>query len=211
MFQFLHVVTNTYYFLFFFSFDSSHPKAANWYLTVVFMCISLMISDVEHLFMYLLAICISSLENVYSSPLPYLFIYLFIFWLHWVFIAVCGLSLVAVSRGYSPLQCTGFPLRWLLLLRSMGSRHPGFSSCGSQGLERRLSSCGAQALYLCGMWDLPRPGLEPVSPALAGRFLTTAPPGKSLLPFLKSGCLFLLLLSCRSSLYILDMNPLSDI
>ena len=31
------------------------------------------------------------------------------------------------------------------------------------------------------MWDLPRPGLEPVSPALAGGFLTTAPPGKSLL------------------------------
>ena len=29
------------------------------------------------------------------------------------------------------------------------------------------------------MWDLPRPGLEPVSPALAGGFLTTAPPGKS--------------------------------
>ena len=28
------------------------------------------------------------------------------------------------------------------------------------------------------MGDLPRPGLEPVSPALAGRFLTTAPPGK---------------------------------
>ena len=28
------------------------------------------------------------------------------------------------------------------------------------------------------MWDLPRPGLEPVSPALAGRFLTTVPPGK---------------------------------
>ena len=29
------------------------------------------------------------------------------------------------------------------------------------------------------MWDIPGPGLEPVSPALAGRFLTTAPPGKS--------------------------------
>ena len=28
------------------------------------------------------------------------------------------------------------------------------------------------------MWDLPRPGLEPVSPALAGIFLTTALPGK---------------------------------
>ena len=30
------------------------------------------------------------------------------------------------------------------------------------------------------MWDLPRPGLEPVSPALAGRFSTTVPPGKPL-------------------------------
>ena len=30
------------------------------------------------------------------------------------------------------------------------------------------------------MWDLPGPGLEPVSPALAGGFLTTAPRGKSL-------------------------------
>ena len=29
------------------------------------------------------------------------------------------------------------------------------------------------------MWDLPRPGLEPVSPALAGSFSTTAPPGKN--------------------------------
>ena len=29
------------------------------------------------------------------------------------------------------------------------------------------------------MWDLPEPGLEPVCPALAGGFLTTAPPGKS--------------------------------
>ena len=28
------------------------------------------------------------------------------------------------------------------------------------------------------MWDLPGPGLEPVSPAMAGGFLTTAPPGK---------------------------------
>ena len=35
------------------------------------------------------------------------------------------------------------------------------------------------------MWDLPRPGLEPVSPALAGRFSTTAPPGKPLFYFLK--------------------------
>ena len=29
------------------------------------------------------------------------------------------------------------------------------------------------------MWNLPRPGIESVSPALAGRFLSSAPPGKS--------------------------------
>ena len=44
----------------------------------------------------------------------------------------------------------------------------------------RLSSCGSRAQLLRGMWDLPRPGLEPVSPASAGRFSTTAPPGKPL-------------------------------
>ena len=43
---------------------------------------------------------------------------------------------------------------------------------------RRLSNCGSRAQLLRGMWDLPRPGLEPVSPALAGRFSTTVPPGK---------------------------------
>ena len=45
---------------------------------------------------------------------------------------------------------------------------------------RRLSSCGSRAQLLRGMWDLPRPGLEPMSPALAGGFSTTAPPGKPL-------------------------------
>ena len=43
---------------------------------------------------------------------------------------------------------------------------------------RRLSNCGSRAQLLRGMCDLPRPGLEPVSPALAGRFSTTVPPGK---------------------------------
>ena len=77
-----------------------------------------------------------------------------------------------------------------------------FSSCGKRGplfiavpgpitiaaslvaehrlQTRRLSSCGSQAQSLCGMWDLPKPGREPVSPALAGRLSTTAPPGKPL-------------------------------
>ena len=48
----------------------------------------------------------------------------------------------------------------------------------------RLSSCGSRAQLLRGMWDLTRPGLEPVSPALAGRFSTTAPPGKPLSIFI---------------------------
>ena len=43
---------------------------------------------------------------------------------------------------------------------------------------RRLSNCGSRVQLLHGMWDPPRPGLEPVFPALAGRFSTTAPPGK---------------------------------
>ncbi|KAJ8796348.1 hypothetical protein J1605_002232 [Eschrichtius robustus] len=51
---------------------------------------------------------------------------------------------------------------------------------------RRLSSCGSRAQLLRGMWDLPRPGLEPVSPALAGRFSTTVPPGKPSNCFLKA-------------------------
>ena len=43
---------------------------------------------------------------------------------------------------------------------------------------RRLSNCGSRAQPLRGTQDPPRPGLEPVSPALAGRLSTTAPPGK---------------------------------
>ena len=56
----------------------------------------------------------------------------------------------------------------------------GHSSCGARALEHRLSSCGARASLLRGVWDLPGPGLEPMSPALASGFLTSAPPGKSL-------------------------------
>ena len=50
--------------------------------------------------------------------------------------------------------------------RSTGSRRTGFSRCGSQ------------AELLHGSWNLPGPRIEPVSPALVGRFLSTAPPGK---------------------------------
>ena len=54
-------------------------------------------------------------------------LFIYYFWLCWVFLAACGLSLVAASGGCSSLWCAGFSLRWLLLLRSMGSRCVGFS------------------------------------------------------------------------------------
>ena len=55
-----------------------------------------------------------------------------------------------------------------------------FSCCGAQAQRHvGFSSCGTRAWLPYGMWNLPGPGIEPVSPALAGRFLTTGPPGKS--------------------------------
>ena len=63
------------------------------------------------------------------------------------------LSLVPASSGYCLLLC----------------------------LEHRLwlSSCDAQASLLHRTWNLPGPGIAPAFPALAGRFLSTVPPGKS--------------------------------
>ena len=86
-----------------------------------------------------------------------------------------------------------------LFLAALGLRYfvRAFSSCGEQGLlfiavhgllivgaslvaEHRLSSCGTWVWLLRSMWDLPRPGIEPMFPVLAGRFLSTVLPGKSL-------------------------------
>ena len=56
------------------------------------------------------------------------------------------------------------------------------SSCGvwaSVVAVCGLSNWSTPAQLLCGMWDLPGPGIKPVSPALAGRLLTTGPPGNS--------------------------------
>ena len=94
----------------------------------------------------------------------YLFIYIY-FWLFWVFVSVRGISLVAASRGH--------------FIAVRGPLTVAASLVAEHRLQtRRLSSCGSRVQLLRGMWDLPRPGLEPVSPALAGRFSTTAPPGK---------------------------------
>ena len=53
-----------------------------------------------------------------------IFFNLFIFWLHWVLVAVPRLSLAVMTRGYS-VWCTGFSLRCLLLLWSMVSGYTG--------------------------------------------------------------------------------------
>ena len=100
-----------------------------------------------------------------------------------------------------------------------------FSSCGKRGplfivvrgpltiaaslvaehrlQTRRLSNCGSWAQLLRGMWDLPRPGLEPVSPALAGRFSTTEPPGKPQYELLEGRDCALSVFVCLTSLLVL--------
>ena len=85
-----------------------------------------------------------------------------------------GLSLAAVIGGYSSCDA------W-------ASHGSGFSRCRARALgtgasavaSRGLSGCGARALLPYSVWNLPGPGIEPVSLASAGGFLTTVPPGKS--------------------------------
>ena len=114
----------------------------------------------------ILMFSLSLTGNFFKDFFKFLFIY-FYFWLCWAFLATHVLSLVAASRDYSSLQCMG----------SVVVAH-GLSSCGLWVLESRFSSCGAQAQLLHDMWNLPGPGIEPMSPALTGRFLFTVPPGK---------------------------------
>ena len=80
------------------------------------------------------------------------------FWLPWTFITVCGLSQVAVS---------GFLIAVTSVFRAQTPK------CG-------LSICGTQAQLPHGMWNLPQQRSNPCPLHwLAGRFLTTGPPGKS--------------------------------
>ena len=97
-----------------------------------------------------------------------------------LFLAVLGLH--CCMRAFS--SCSEWELlfvavrRLLIAVASLAAKHR-LQACGIQQLWHTGSVVVAHgAQLLCGMWDLPRPGLEPMSPALADGFLTTVPPGK---------------------------------
>ena len=101
-----------------------------------------------------------------------------LFWLCWASAAAHRLSLAGTTLL---LQRTGFSLRRLpLVVEPQALRITSFSSCSLWALQCRGSrSCGSWAWLLRGLWNLPGLGIEPVSPGLADRFLSTVPPGKS--------------------------------
>ena len=119
---------------------------------------------------YFFSYGLNSFFNVSNNFFKYFIYYLFI-----IFIFGCvGSSFLC--EGFLQLRRVG-----PLFIAVRGPLTIAASLVAEQRLQTlRLSSCGSRAQLLRGMWDLPRQGLEPVSPALAGRFSTTAPPGKPL-------------------------------
>ena len=109
--------------------------------------------------------------NKFPSDYFFFFLIYFILFIY-LFLAVLGLRFCARASS----SCGK---RGPLFIAVRGPLTMAASLVAENRLQtRRLSSCGSWAQLLRGTWDLPRPGLEPVCPALAGRFSTTAPPGK---------------------------------
>ena len=126
-----------------------------------------------HISPYLLPLASPS-HPPYPTPLGghCSFFFFFNFISLFLFLAVLGLRFCA--RAFSSCSKWG-----PLFIAVRGPLTIAASLVAEQGLQtHRLSNCGSRAQPLRSMWDLPRPGLEPASPALAGRLSTTAPPGK---------------------------------
>ena len=101
----------------------------------------------------------------------------FFFFLNFIHLISDVLGLHCHTQAFSSCSKLGLPSSC-----SAQTSHCSSFPCAEHGLQAcRLSSHSTRALLLHGMWNLPRPGIEPVSPALAGGFLTTGPPGKSLM------------------------------
>ena len=92
-----------------------------------------------------------------------------------------GLSLGVVSGDYSLVAVC----RLLVAVTSLAAEHGLCGPRASVVVGHGLSSCGSSQLPF-SMWNLAGSGIQPVSPALAGGFLTTGPPGKSLRAFSSS-------------------------
>ena len=112
--------------------------------------------------LFLLLILVLSSGTKHISPYNMLFFNIFIY----LFLVVLGLC--CCTWAFSSCGEWG-------LLSSWSAR---VSHCGG------FSCCGAQAQLLCSMWNPSRPGIRLISPALAGGFLLTVPPGKSLVYYL---------------------------
>ena len=109
---------------------------------------------------------------MFSELLFFFFINLFIYLFIYLFLAVLGLRFCA--RAFSSCGKRG-----PLFIAVRGPFTVAASLVAEHRLQtRRLSNRGSRAQLLRGTWDPPRPGLEPASPAMAGRLSTTAPPGK---------------------------------
>ena len=113
--------------------------------------------------------------------LPRWYITLFNFYLFLAAQGLCCSAWALYNCGAWASHCDGFSCRGPQALGELASvvAARGLSSFGLPALERWVSSCGTRAQLLLGMWDLPGPGIKPVSPAQAGRFLLAAPAGKS--------------------------------
>ena len=78
----------------------------------------------------------------------------------------------ALNCGAWAFRCSGFSCCGVLSVHTLSSRGVQALGTGS-GVVAHGLSC------FLGMWNLPGPGIKPMSSAMAGRFLFTVPPWKS--------------------------------